>query len=130
MFGPAVPEWIQAINTENATLAPLYEGALAALEACAAVDECAEWPDRMEALASYAKQSKNDNLRKMAYRIQARAIRRGGLLKTQLELAETGKAVLAELVTRWTNRMVCFDAKFQFADDTRKAVDFAKMPAN
>lgn len=40
---------------------------------------------RAEALASYAKQAKDDALRKMADRIQARAIRRCGELLKQVE---------------------------------------------
>ena len=50
---------------------------------CSRIDECQDWADRAEALASYAKQSKDDGLRRLAARIQARPIRRcGELLKT------------------------------------------------
>jgi hypothetical protein len=47
-----------------------------AISECAHIDECKDWADKSEALASYAKQAKDDELRNMAERIQARAIRR------------------------------------------------------
>jgi hypothetical protein len=43
-----------------------------------------------EAMASYAKQARNTTLRKMADRIQARAIRRCGELLKQIEPAKPG----------------------------------------
>ena len=39
-------------------------------------DECWEWANKAEALASYAKMADDDSLRIMADRIQARAVRR------------------------------------------------------
>lgn len=47
--------------------------------------------DKAEALASYARQSKDDTLRKMADRIQARAIRRCGELLRQVEASKGGQ---------------------------------------
>lgn len=67
----------------NAKLPATYEAAKEALAQCSRIDECQEWADKAEALASYARQSKDDQLRKHADRIQARAVRRcGELLKT------------------------------------------------
>jgi hypothetical protein len=67
----------------NAKLPAVYERAKEALAECSAIDECQQWADKAQALASYAKQAKDDGLRKLADRIQARAIRRcGELLKT------------------------------------------------
>ena len=43
-------------------------------------DECKDWADKAEALASYAKQAEDDTLRKMADRSQARAVSRAGEL--------------------------------------------------
>src|SRR6266849_5225483 len=48
---------------------------------------CADWANKMEALASYAMQSKNDELEKMAMRIRARAIQRCGELLKEVESA-------------------------------------------
>lgn len=63
-------------DIETARLPVVYENAKSALAECARIDECQEWADKAEAMASYAKQAKDDSLRKMADRIQARAIRR------------------------------------------------------
>jgi hypothetical protein len=47
-----------------------------ALASCERIDECWEWANKAEALASYAKIADDDSLRIMADRIQARAVRR------------------------------------------------------
>jgi hypothetical protein len=75
-------------NSDRAKLPSTYQHARAALERCARVDECKEWADKALALASYAKQAKDDELGKMAVRIRARAIRRCGVL---LKAIEPGK---------------------------------------
>jgi hypothetical protein len=69
----------------DARLPATYESARAALETCARIDECAEWANRAEAMASYAKQAGDDSLRKMADRIQARAIQRCGALLREIQ---------------------------------------------
>jgi len=76
---PAVPD---------ARLPESYERAKTALAECQNIDECQAWADKAEALASYAKQADDDSLRKMADRIQARAIRRAGELLKQIEPAK------------------------------------------
>jgi hypothetical protein len=48
---------------------------------------CQKWANKAEALASYAKQAHDTTLRKMADRIQARAIRRCGELLKQIKPA-------------------------------------------
>jgi hypothetical protein len=60
----------------SAKLPASYAAAKVALSECTAIDECQTWADKAEALASYARQAKDDELRKMADRIQARAVRR------------------------------------------------------
>lgn len=72
-------------DIESAKLPVVYERATQALSECTRIDECKEWANKAEALASYARQSKDDTLRKMAERIQARAIRRCGELLKQIE---------------------------------------------
>ena len=74
--------------TVGAKLPAVYERATQALAECTRIDECKDWADKAEALASYARQSKDDALRKMADRIQARAIRRCGELLLQMEAAQ------------------------------------------
>ncbi len=64
-----------------------YEAARTALMECVKIDECKEWADKSQALASYAKQSKNKELEHTAMRIRARAIRRCGELLREVEKA-------------------------------------------
>lgn len=71
-------------NVSSARLPKTYEKAKEALAECSRIDECLDWADKAEALASYAKQAKDDQLRKMADRIQARAVRRAGELLKQI----------------------------------------------
>jgi hypothetical protein len=61
-----------------------YEAAQRALAECSRLDECQEWASKAEAIASYARQAKDDTLRKYADRIQARAVRRLGELLKQI----------------------------------------------
>lgn len=76
---------LTAIQRENARLPQAYEAAKVALANCASIDECKDWADKAEALASYAKQADDDTLRRHADRIQARAIRRCGELLKQFD---------------------------------------------
>lgn len=75
----------ELVEIQNAPLPIVYERATKALAECSRIDECKDWANKAEALASYARQSKDDSLRKMADRIQARAIRRCGELLKQVE---------------------------------------------
>lgn len=71
------------LSVAQARLPATYESAKQALAECNRIDECQDWADKAEALASYARQAEDDTMRKMADRIQARAVRRcGELLKT------------------------------------------------
>lgn len=67
-----------------------YEAAKAALAACVQLDECKEWANRMAAIASYARQSKDDSLESMASRIRLRALRRVGELLSELSSSSRG----------------------------------------
>lgn len=75
------------IEAEAARLPATYEHAKTALSECVQLDECQTWADKAAALASYAKQSKDEELMKMAIRIRDRAIRRAGELLQQIEPA-------------------------------------------
>lgn len=79
------------INQANAKLPVSYEQAKVALSNCASLDECMNWGDKMEALASYAKQAGDDEMMKMATRIRDRAIRRAGELLKQIEPGKGGR---------------------------------------
>lgn len=73
------------ITVQNAPLPATYEAAKKALASCASIDECMDWANKAEALASYARQADDDALLKMADRIQARAVRRLGELLKQYD---------------------------------------------
>ncbi len=75
----------------KAELPQRYEAAKAALERCVLVDECKEWADQSAAIASYARQSKDDALERLAVRIRARAIRRCGELLKAIEPSKGGQ---------------------------------------
>jgi hypothetical protein len=64
----------------RARLPEAYEAARDAIEKCARIDECKDWADKSAAMASYAKQSKDETLFNHAVKIQARAIKRCGEL--------------------------------------------------
>ena len=75
------------ISVSRASLPQTYQNAQAALAECSQVDECKDWADKAAALASYARQSEDQELERMAQRIRARAIRRAGELLKQIEPA-------------------------------------------
>ncbi|SAK63389.1 hypothetical protein AWB80_02859 [Caballeronia pedi] len=68
----------------DAKLPSVYRNAVTALEQATKIDECQSWADKAMALASYARQSRDDTLCKMAVRIQNRASRRCGELLAQV----------------------------------------------
>src|SRR5579859_1412886 len=72
----------------SAPLPQKYEAAMAAIAECERIDECKDWVDKAAAMASYARQAKDDSLRVMAVRIQARAERRCGELLKQIPRAD------------------------------------------
>jgi hypothetical protein len=77
-------------SIHNASLPATYEAAKMAIIECNRVDECKDWGDKMAALASYARQSKDQEMEKMALRIRARAIRRCGELLKEVKKAQPG----------------------------------------
>lgn len=81
-----VPANLPDIST--ARLPAVYEAASRAIAECERIDECKSWSDKAAALASYARQARDDSLRVMAVRIQARAERRCGVLLQQIPRAD------------------------------------------
>ncbi len=70
------------MNGDLVVMPQNYIAAKMALATCERVDECQNFANKAAALASYARQSRDDSLVIMAQRIQARAIRKcGELLK-------------------------------------------------
>ena len=80
-----------AHDINNAPLPQRYEAAKVALAEATEVDECKSWADKALAIASYAKQSDDDTLLKLARRIQARAIRRTGELLSEFKKSGPGR---------------------------------------
>lgn len=80
----------------TASLPATYERAKQALSECVKLDECKDWADKAQAMASYARQAKDDSLYKQALRIQARAIRRCGELLKQIEPARGANQNIGE----------------------------------
>jgi hypothetical protein len=74
-------------KTANASLPATYEAAKLAIMECSRIDECKDWADKAQALASYARQSEDMEMEKTAGRIRARAIRRCGELLKEVEKA-------------------------------------------
>jgi hypothetical protein len=64
----------------DAKLPIAYERAKEAIAECDRVDECKDWINKSEALASYALQARDNTLYESAVRIKARAIERAGNL--------------------------------------------------
>jgi len=78
-------------SIRKARLPDKYIAARVALAECSKIDECHDWANKSDAMASYAKQSQDKTLEKMAVRIKARAIRRCGELLKQIEPSPGGR---------------------------------------
>ena len=84
-----MPEAIQNLPAAvDARLPATYAAAQKALAECSRVDECKAWSDKAAALASYARQARDNTLHNLALRIQARAQRRMGELLKQIPSAQ------------------------------------------
>jgi hypothetical protein len=75
---------------DDAPLPERYERAKAALADCDNLDECLQWVDKHVALASYAKQARDERLLAYAERIRLRVERRAGELLLQLDKRKPG----------------------------------------
>jgi hypothetical protein len=76
---------VARIDTSHAFLPEVYKRACEALAQCEQIDECQDLSDKMQALASYAKQAKDKTLHDHAQRIQDRATRRLGELLHEIK---------------------------------------------
>lgn len=82
---------VALMSPANARLPEAYSAAKAAIAACARVDECKDWADKAQAVASYARQADDDTLLHHAERIKARAIRRCGELLREFDADRGGR---------------------------------------
>ena len=74
----------------KAALPEKYSAAKLAIKEADSVDECKSWADKSAALGSYARQSQDKDLERMAMRIRARAIQRCGELLREIKEAQPG----------------------------------------
>ena len=73
-------------NISSASFPDNYESAKRALSVCVSIDECKTWADKSAALATYAKEARDESLLIMAKRIRLRAYRRIGELLDEIAL--------------------------------------------
>jgi hypothetical protein len=78
-------------NIADARLPATYESAKRALAECSRIDECQNWSDKAAALASYARQARDDTLFNFATRIKARALDRCGELRRRIPASPGGR---------------------------------------
>lgn len=118
---------VAAGRVDDAPLPVRYERARTEIAAAASLDECAEWTSKAAALASYARQAKDDSLLAAATRIKARAIRRSGELLREIPGRAGGRGP-SQQAQRSERAQAAKDAGLsnrQFKD----AVRVAKVPA-
>jgi hypothetical protein len=72
-------------HIDSAALPKLYQTAVSALQECARVDEAIQWESKAAAIATYARQAKDERLLQAAIRIRLRAIRRCGELLEEIK---------------------------------------------
>jgi hypothetical protein len=81
-------------NIADARLPATYESAKRALAECSRIDECQDWADKAAAVASYARQARDETLFSLATRIKARALDRCGELLRQIPASSGGRPEL------------------------------------
>jgi len=117
-------------SVARAKLPEVYESARTALQHCSKVDQCKEWADQAEALASYAKQAGDDSMRKMCDRIQARAIRRCGELLEKLQPKDSpGRPKKGNGAVTISRKKAAEDAGLS-TRQKRTALRVSKLPAD
>jgi hypothetical protein len=114
-------------STQDASLPSKYTAAALAISECERIDECKEWADKSAALASYAKQSKDETLERAAMRIRARAVRRCGELLAEVEAQHTGRIRRGESPNSETRKSAAAAAGLS-PDQAKTALRVANVP--
>ena len=78
-------QWAQRLTCALDRSPLRYEAAKRAVAECQRVDECKDWSDKAVALASYARQMRDQELVNLAKRIHGRAVRRCGELLREVD---------------------------------------------
>jgi hypothetical protein len=91
-MGKSLPKLPMAVENRipNARMPLNYVAAKNAVAKCIRLDECKDWSDKTMALASYARQIKDDELEKNAKRLRLRAQVRMGELLLELDAPHGG----------------------------------------
>jgi hypothetical protein len=113
-------------NTHNANLPAKYEAAKIAIMECNRIDECKDWSDKAQALASYARQSEDTEMEKTAMRIRARAIRRCGELLKEIDKA-TGAHLKRDATVPLSRKEAAEDAGLS-ARQAKQAIRVSNVP--
>jgi len=114
-------------SIRSAPLPKLYEQARTSLEKCARIDECEDWRNKADALASYAKQSQDRSLFEYARRIALRATKRAGVLLKQVESMQ--RTNLGPATTQGSGRYAAGKDAGLSARKIKEAVRVANVPA-
>lgn len=115
------------LSPADAPLPMAYERARTALEECSQVDECKDWADKAQAIASYARQANDDGLYVMARRIQGRAVRRMGELLKPFQATNQHEANARGGDSPSTQRQAAESAGLS-KDQEKQAVRVANVP--
>lgn len=117
------------ISAHDAKLPTTYVNAKDALAKCSSVDECGEWADKAEALASYGRQANDRGMVEMATRIRARAIRRAGELLKQVPSAQGTRNDLGS-PGNLSGKVAAGKTAGLSAKQIKQATKLAKIPAD
>jgi hypothetical protein len=120
---------VAAGRVDEAPLPIRYERARTEIAAAASLDECAEWTSKAAALASYARQAKDDSLLAAATRIKARAIRRSGELLREIPARPGYQKNGAGAPPQRSDRAQAAKDAGLSRDQATQAVRVAKVPA-
>ena len=93
---------------------------------CNRIDECKDWSDKAQALASYARQSEDTEMEKTAMRIRARAIRRCGELLKEIDKA-TGAHLKRDATVPLSRKEAAEDAGLS-ARQAKQAIRVSNVP--
>tara|TARA_R100000734_G_C3318224_1_gene112169 strand:- start:3220 stop:3879 length:660 start_codon:yes stop_codon:yes gene_type:complete len=116
-------------SRQGASLPAKYEAAKIALKECNKIDECKDWGDKAQALASYAKQADDKEMEKTAQRIRARAVRRCGELLKGIEKAKGKhwKSKRGDAPPSISRKQAASDAGLS-PDQARQSIRVANVP--
>lgn len=126
---PNSVDLVAAGRVDDAPLPVRYERARTEIAAAASLDECAEWTSKASALASYARQAKDDSLLAAATRIKARAIRRSGELLREIPAKPGYQKNGAGAPPQRSDRAQAAKDAGLSRDQATQAVRVAKVPA-